>query len=186
MMLCTYARKKIDISWGDIWELLDGSWITHRQHTHVLETELDKLWSPNQTLVTFTVRSGFDLCLQACSFPSGSEVIVSAVTIPDMVRIIEHHDLQPIPVDIQEDGSVELGDILQLITSRMKAIPVAHLFGNRMDFEIIALEARRRGVFVFEDCAEAFSGREYTGCSEADVSMFSFGLIKTSTALGGA
>jgi perosamine synthetase len=38
---------------------------------------------------------------------------------------------------------------------------------------------------AFEDCAEAFYGREFTGRSRADVNMFSFGLIKTATALGG-
>jgi dTDP-4-amino-4,6-dideoxygalactose transaminase len=50
---------------------------------------------------------------------------------------------------------------------------------------ILAL-ARQHGLMVIEDCAQAFDGRGYLGDPEADVSMFSFGPIKTATALGGA
>jgi dTDP-4-amino-4,6-dideoxygalactose transaminase len=39
---------------------------------------------------------------------------------------------------------------------------------------------------VIEDCAQAFGGTEYQGHPDADASMFSFGVIKAGTALGGA
>jgi perosamine synthetase len=55
-----------------------------------------------------------------------------------------------------------------------------------MAFDGTAAAAKVRGIMVFEDCAEAFHGREYTGSGGADVSMFGFGFIKTATALGGA
>lgn len=110
---------------------------------------------------------------------------MSAVTIPDMVRIIEHHNLVAVPVDIQGDGSVLAADIEALITTKTRAVLVAHLFGSRMDFDGIAIAAKRKGLVVFEDCAEAFCGRQFTGHDQADVSMFSFGLIKTATAFGG-
>jgi dTDP-4-amino-4,6-dideoxygalactose transaminase len=40
-------------------------------------------------------------------------------------------------------------------------------------------------LLVIEDCAQAYSGKSYQGDSRADVSMFSFGPIKTNTALSG-
>src|SRR5260370_17843047 len=46
--------------------------------------------------------------------------------------------------------------------------------------------AKKRGILVIEDCAQAFTGPDYTGHPETDVAMFSFGSIKTMTALGGA
>jgi len=46
--------------------------------------------------------------------------------------------------------------------------------------------AKRHGILVIEDCAQAFTGQDYTGHPETDVAMFSFGSIKTMTALGGA
>jgi perosamine synthetase len=45
--------------------------------------------------------------------------------------------------------------------------------------------ARRRGLLLIEDCAQAFAGLGYQGHPEADASMFSFGTIKSGTALGG-
>jgi hypothetical protein len=42
--------------------------------------------------------------LLARKFPPGSEIIFSAVTIPDMVRIVEAHDLVAVPVDLQENS----------------------------------------------------------------------------------
>jgi dTDP-4-amino-4,6-dideoxygalactose transaminase len=63
---------------------------------------------------------------------------------------------------------------------------VAHLFGGRMDLGPVAGFARERGLILVEDCAQAFQGPEWVGDSAADVSMYSFGILKTSTALGGA
>jgi dTDP-4-amino-4,6-dideoxygalactose transaminase len=67
-----------------------------------------------------------------------------------------------------------------------KAILAAHLFGGRVDMEPILDLARRRHLLVIEDCAQAFAGDSYRGHPEADAGMFSFGVIKASTALGGA
>lgn len=184
MIKPTFARKCIDITWGNLWTFI-WRFITRTETASQPEIDIEELWYPNQTLVAFTVRSGFDLCLQACAFPPGSEIIVSAVTIPDMVRIIEYHELVAVPVDIKDDGSVSPDDVKALVTPKTRAILIAHLFGNRMPFDDIATAAKRKGIVVFEDCAEAFCGRQFTGNHQADVSMFSFGLIKTSTALGG-
>jgi len=46
--------------------------------------------------------------------------------------------------------------------------------------------SRRAGLPLIEDCAQAFLGPGESGYSGALASMFSFGPIKTSTALGGA
>jgi perosamine synthetase len=65
-------------------------------------------------------------------------------------------------------------------------ISVAHLFGSRMDMAPIIELASKHNLLVVEDCAQAYVGREYSGHADSDVCMFSFGPIKTATALGGA
>jgi dTDP-4-amino-4,6-dideoxygalactose transaminase len=52
--------------------------------------------------------------------------------------------------------------------------------------EPVLAVAREHGLLVIEDCAQAFDGGTYRGHPETDVAMFSFGPIKTATALGGA
>jgi dTDP-4-amino-4,6-dideoxygalactose transaminase len=72
------------------------------------------------------------------------------------------------------------------LTPRTRVVLVAHLFGGRMDLGPVFRFARERGLLLVEDCAQAFQGPERMGDSDADVSMYSFGTLKTSTALGGA
>src|SRR5437762_1436909 len=50
----------------------------------------------------------------------------------------------------------------------------------------LAATCRRHGILLVEDCAQSFAGPPDTGDELAVVSMFSFGILKTATALGGA
>jgi dTDP-4-amino-4,6-dideoxygalactose transaminase len=63
---------------------------------------------------------------------------------------------------------------------------VAPLFGTRGELSPLFAEAKRHGLRVIEDGAQAFAGRDWTGHPEADVTLFSFGPLKFATALGGA
>jgi dTDP-4-amino-4,6-dideoxygalactose transaminase len=45
----------------------------------------------SKALITLSVRSALDLYLRAVALPRGSEVIVSAITHPDMAEILRHH-----------------------------------------------------------------------------------------------
>lgn len=45
--------------------------------------------------------------------------------------------------------------------------------------------AKTYNLLVIEDCAQAYTGNEYCGHPQSDVSLFSFGPIKTNTALAG-
>lgn len=63
---------------------------------------------------------------------------------------------------------------------------MAHLFGSIIDLEPIVEICQKHQIILVEDCAQAFCGTSYCGASLADVSLFSFGPIKSCTALGGA
>lgn len=181
-----WVRKKIDIGWFD---LLAGSLRgqfskSHRKAVEALET----CWSSTgDALACLSVRSGLDLTLQALQLPKGSEVLVSAITIPDMVKILKEHGLVPVPVDLEvSEMAPSLAMWKRAWSPKTRAILVAHLFGGRITLDPVIRWAKEMGLVVFEDCAQAFDGPAFRGHLSADVSMFSFGTIKTSTALGGA
>jgi dTDP-4-amino-4,6-dideoxygalactose transaminase len=103
-----------------------------------------------------------------------------------MVRIVEDHGLVAVPADLDvERLSVRPGALERALTPRTRAVLVAHLFGSRMPVEAIAEFARAHGLVLVEDCAQCFDGGGYRGSDQSDVSMCSFGPIKTATALGG-
>jgi perosamine synthetase len=181
-----YARHRLDISVADIsCGVLSCGWQVRREK---LEVEILRLCAlEEEGLICFSVRSGWDLWLGAQGLGAGDEVLVSAVTHPDMVRIIHEHGLQAVPVDIDPETLAPRPWMLEeALTPRTRVVLVAHLFGGRMDLGGIAKFARERGLLLIEDCAQAFEGPERMGEPEADVSMYSFGTLKTSTALGGA
>jgi len=60
------------------------------------------------------------------------------------------------------------------------------LFGTHVDMTPILELAKQHDLLVIEDCAQAFVGRDYAGHPDSDCALFSFGPIKTATALGGA
>ena len=137
-------------------------------------------------LTCLTVRSAFDLLLRAKRWPSGSEVVFSALTVPDMARIAACHGLRPVALDIDPlTGRWNDADLAGLIGPRTRAVVLVHLFGARFDIEPAIAIARQSGVAVVEDCAQAYAGTAFRGHPRADLSLFSFGPMKTGTALGG-
>ena len=181
-----WPRKQLDIGWTD---LAFGALqvVASRTRPTVREVVGNDWIPPDEAILALSVRSGLDLLLSAFGLPPGSEVIVSAVTIPDMARIVKHHQLVPVPVDIE---ALTLQPVIEqlerAITPRTRVILVAHLFGTQIDMGPIIELAKQHDLLVIEDCAQAFVGRRYAGHPESDCSLFSFGPIKTATALGGA
>jgi perosamine synthetase len=115
-----------------------------------------------------------------------SEIIFSAINIPDMAFIAQQHGLRVIPCDLELATLGPRVDLIEeLVTARTVAIMVAHLFGRWLDIRPILLIAQRYNLRLIEDCAEAFCGFEHLGDSGSDLVLFSFGPIKFFTALGG-
>ncbi len=185
-MLTLHARHRLDIGCRQFLYALSACvWARDMQK---LSARLAGGWSPaGNGIACRSVRSGFHLLLDALDLTAGDEVLVSAVTHPDMVRIIEAHGLVPIPVDLDIDTLAPRLDLAErLVTSRTRAIVVAHLFGGRFDMGTTVAFAKRHRLLLWEDCAQAFTGAGDTGDPSTDASMYSFGALKTGTALGGA
>jgi perosamine synthetase len=149
---------------------------------------VEAYWSDaGDTLAAYSVRSGFDLLLQALDLRQGDEVVFSALNVKGMINIVRRMGLVAVPVDLDvAHMAPAVGLLRQAIGPRAKVLVVAHLFGSRVDLDPLVAVAKEHGLIVVEDCAQAFDGHAYRGHPAADVSMFSFGPLKTATALGGA
>lgn len=181
-----WVRKRLDIGFRDLAFGMLHSVLPASRAALQRRLEADGArWG--DCLACLSVRTGLDLLLATLELPPKSEILMSAMTIPDMARIVEHHGLLPVPVDLDPDTlGPNLASLGRAVTPASRAIVVAHLCGGRVSMAPILAEARQHGLLVIEDCAQAFDGRGYTGDPDADASLFSFGPIKTATALGGA
>jgi len=183
-----YARKRFDFGWLD---LASGLWHCALAPDRLKAQERAESWfesgmSSGGALCSLSVRSGLDSYLAALALPKGTEVLMSALTIPDMGRVIEAHGLVPVPVDVDvRTLAPRIESIRRAASAQTKILLIAHLFGTRIPLEPYRELAREKGWLLLEDCAQAFTGADFKGDPLADVSMFSFGPIKTAAALAG-
>eukprot|EP00331_Platyophrya_macrostoma_P014706 CAMPEP_0176462002 /NCGR_PEP_ID=MMETSP0127-20121128/34995_1 /TAXON_ID=938130 /ORGANISM="Platyophrya macrostoma, Strain WH" /LENGTH=349 /DNA_ID=CAMNT_0017853811 /DNA_START=208 /DNA_END=1257 /DNA_ORIENTATION=- len=112
---------------------------------------------------------------------------MTAINIPEMVKIPRYHGLIPVPVEISfNELKPNVADIEAKITPKTKCIMVSYLYGCEYDITEIIKVAKKHNIFVIEDAAESFHGPQHTGHPDADLSMYSFGTIKILTAYGGS
>lgn len=178
-------RARLDLSWSDLAFGAVACFLPGRRER--LEARIRRaLPGGEEGLITLSVRSGFDLLLEALSLPAGSEVLLSVITVEDMARIVRARGLVPVPVDVDPDTLAPDPAALEAATSdRSRVLVAAHLFGGVSDLGAARAFARERGLVFVEDCAQAYVPGRFLGSEGSDVRMLSFGPIKTDTALGG-
>jgi perosamine synthetase len=96
------------------------------------------------------------LALVAGGVKPGDEVLVSTLTNMASFFAVLYIGAKPVPVDIDlETLTMDPADLAHKINGRSRAIMVVHLFGHPSDMDPINELARKHGLLVFEDCAEA-------------------------------
>jgi perosamine synthetase len=121
--------------------------------------------------------AALDIAVEALEIGPGEEVLVPAFTIISCIHQILRAGAKPVFVDADpHTWNMDVSQIEAKITPRTKAIMVVHLYGLSSDLEAVLEIAKRRGLKVIEDAAEAI-GQTYRGnpCgSFGDLSVFSF------------
>ncbi len=121
--------------------------------------------------------SALHLALLAAGIGAGDEVITVPFTFIATVAAIYYAGATTVYVDIEPDSfNMDPGKIEAAITARTKAIMPVHLYGQPADMDPILEIARRHGLVVIEDAAQAH-GAQYKGRragSMGDMATFSF------------
>src|SRR5271170_3462028 len=121
--------------------------------------------------------SALHLALLAAGVGPGDEVITVPHTFVATVAAIIYAGARPVLVDIEPASfTIDVNRIEAAVTSRTRAIIPVHLYGQCADMDPIVDLARRRGLAVIEDAAQAH-GAHYKGRragSLGDLACFSF------------
>jgi dTDP-4-amino-4,6-dideoxygalactose transaminase len=121
--------------------------------------------------------SALHLALLAAGIGPGDEVITVPMTFIATAAAIDTAGARPVFVDIDPaTWTMDAARIEAAITPRTKAIIPVHLHGRVADMETILAIARRHGLIVIEDAAQAH-GAEHRGRragSFGDIACFSF------------
>ncbi|MDV2995721.1 MAG: dTDP-3-amino-3,4,6-trideoxy-alpha-D-glucose transaminase [Chroococcidiopsis sp. SAG 2025] len=142
-----------------------------------LEEEFAHYCSADYGIAVNTGTSALHLALLAAGIGTGDEVITVPFTFVATTAAICYTGAKPVFVDIDPVSyTMDVTQIEAAITPRTKAILPVHLYGQPADMEPILEIARRHGLVVIEDAAQAHRA-EYKGQrvgSLGDIGCFSF------------
>lgn len=108
--------------------------------------------------------------LAACGVGPGDEVITSPFTFNATLNAIIKSGATARFADITDDFTIDPGSMEALINERTKVVMPVHLYGLMADMTAISQLARRKGLAIIEDAAQAH------GASCAGHAAGSFGL----------
>lgn len=181
-----YAGRVFDEQ--ELVNLVDSSldfWLTAGRYADKFEQKFASYLGRRYALLTNSGSSANLLAMSALTSPKlkdrklspGDEVVTVACGFPTTVNPIYQNNLVPVFVDV--DLATYNANVAQLeaaISSRTKAIVLAHTLGNPFDLHAVKKLCDTHGLFLIEDNCDALGSRydgKLTG-TFGDLSTFSF------------
>ncbi|MGB9182157.1 MAG: DegT/DnrJ/EryC1/StrS family aminotransferase [Pyrinomonadaceae bacterium] len=159
-------------------DCLETTWVSSSgKYVERFETGFAEFCEAKHAASCCNGTTALHLALLALGIGLGDEVIVPTLTFVATANTVKYCGAQPVFVDSEiETWNLDPARIEEKITPRTRAIIPVHLYGHPADMDPIMEIARRHGLYVVEDAAEAH-GAEYKGRKVGpigDIGIFSF------------
>ena len=160
-------------------------WLTSGPYTEEFESRFAKTVGMRHAFMVNSGSSANLLALSALTSPfhgdralkSGDEVITVAAGFPTTVTPILQNGLVPVYVDVDPETYVAIDAQMEAaVTSKTKAIMMAHTLGNPFNLDFVKELAKKHNLWLIEDSCDGLGGT-YRGQnlgSFGDLSTFSF------------
>lgn len=141
-------------------------------------------------VLTFNGSVAIQLLLETLKIGHNDEVIIPDLTFVATANMVKVTGAKPVLVDVTEDGwCIDPDKIEEKITNKTKAIIAVHLYGNVADMNKLRTIAKKYGLYLIEDAAEAhgasLNGKIVGGLGDAATFSF-YGNKIITTGEGGA
>ena len=183
-------EKELDHELRDAFaRVLNASWYIEGKEDTAFEAAFAEYCSSKYCVGVGNGLDALMLALKALGIKAGDEVIVPSNTYIATALAVTYTGATPVFVEPDiRTYDIDPAKIEEKITSRTRAIMPVHLYGMPCDMDPITEIAKKHGLFIVEDCAQAH-GAEYKGRrigSFGDAAGFSFYPGKNLGALGDA
>ncbi|NQU99168.1 MAG: DegT/DnrJ/EryC1/StrS aminotransferase family protein, partial [Parcubacteria group bacterium] len=163
---------------NNVMEAIKSSWISSKgKFITEFEENFAEYCGVKYGIATANGTVALHLALKALKISKGDEVIVPDLTFIATANVVTYCNAKPIFIDSNPDyWCIDPEKIEEKITTKTKAIIPVHLYGHPCDMDAITKIAKKYGLYVIEDAAEAH-GAGYKGKkvgSFGDISCFSF------------
>jgi len=157
--------------------VMESGWYLLGKELEAFEAEFAQFCGAKYCIGCGNGLDALHLILRAYDIGPGDEVIVPAHTFIATWLAVSYAGATPVPVDVEPVYyNMDPSKIEKAITPRTKAIMPVHLYGHPADMEPINCLARKHGLKVVEDAAQAH-GAVYRGArcgTLGDAAGFSF------------
>lgn len=123
------------------------------------ERSLEKYTGARYSIGVGNATDGLEICLASIGLHPGDEVICSAHTMLATASAIATSGGVPVPVDIGPDGLIDPSAVEAAITSKTVGIMPTQLNGRTCDMDSILQIAKKYGLFIVEDAAQALGSK---------------------------
>lgn len=163
-----------------VMECLESTWISSKgRFISEFEQSFSRYTNVKYSASVCNGTVALHLALLALGVGPGDEVIVPTLTYIASVNAITYTGAVPIFVDsLRDTWQMDPDDVKRKLSPRTKAIMAVHLYGHPCDMEVLVNISKGQGIFLLEDCAEAF------GSYYQDRHVGSFGDIATYSFFG--
>jgi perosamine synthetase len=161
-----------------VMDCLESTWISSRgKYIEKFETAFADFCGVKHARSCTNGTTALHLALLALGVDPDDEVIVPTLTFVATANAVRYCGAHPVFIDAEpRTWNMDPELVEAKITPRTKGIIVVHLYGHPVDMDRVMEIARRHGLFVLEDAAEAH-GAVYKGKvvgSIGDIGTFSF------------
>jgi CDP-6-deoxy-D-xylo-4-hexulose-3-dehydrase len=162
----------------DLVHLVDASldlWLTMGRFGDRFESRLAEVFGTRHARLTVSGSAANLLAFASLTSPligdkfdkprirPGDEVLTVAAGFPTTVAPIVQHGCVPVFVDVDpETHNVDVAKLREAVTPRTRGVMIAHSLGNPFDLDAVTALCRERGLWLIEDCCDAF-GATYKG-----------------------
>ncbi|MCB0164568.1 MAG: DegT/DnrJ/EryC1/StrS family aminotransferase [Anaerolineae bacterium] len=155
-------QNELDIAYRRV---MKSGWYILGEEVTVFETEFAAYCQAKECVGVGNGLEALHLILSAAGIGAGDEVIVPANTYIATWMAVSYTGARPVPVEpVEQTYNIDPNRIEAAITSRTKAIMIVHLYGQPANIDPINEIAKRHGLKVFADAAQAHGAR-YKGQS---------------------
>lgn len=168
------VRAELDLA---VRRVLDSGWFIMGPELEAFEAEFAAYCGVRHCVGVGNGLEALHLLLRAYGIGAGDEVIVPSNTFIATWLAVSECGATPVPVEPNPlTHNIEADAISAAITPRTRAIMPVHLYGQPADMDPINALARRHGLVVIEDAAQAqgacYKGRRTGGLGDAAGTSF--------------
>jgi perosamine synthetase len=165
-------------------QCLDSTWISRGHFVEAFEQKFAELCGVHHAVAVCNGTAALHVALLGLGVSPGDEVIVPSLTYVATANAVSYCGATPVFVDSETNTwNLDPQAVEASVTTRTVGIVAVHLYGHPADMDALRAIARRHGLFLLEDAAQAHGARSRgrSAGSLGDAGAFSFFGGKTIT-----